>query len=379
VLSPTHTLPAARLHNSEAVTNMLDYFINMTELNMREILGSKSEGIDAHLVSLGELCKRFGTVCPSYTDTDQFDIKGLTEEQAKENLKKYGPNKIERKEPSGVKNGYFLRCVKAILRVIGLGEYREEFAMVKRENEWKQIKTEDLVPGDVVKISWSNIPAGKRGKVEKLCIPADIRVLQRSQFPISYVESYFLYRECLNFEKLVTFNQIREDPIDSSLEECNLIFEGSSISSGEVEGIVFQTGENMLLSKVSPDLLATPVFTDSDDEENEVDEKPGELVEYSHEDTIENICATFNSDINKGLSAEQAAINQKISGINGKGRGKDFTRVKRDGKFQNILTKHLTIGDIVSLKKFQFVPADIRVVEVDSDECYVIKEMLTGD
>jgi len=345
----------------------------MAEINVREIIGSKSEGIDAHLVNIDDLCKRFGTVYKACTaDPDdgvtEYIINGLTEEQAKENLKKYGPNKIERNMDE-VTMGY------------------HEFTKVRRENEskefeWKQIKTEDLVPGDVVEISWSNVPAEKREKLEKLFIPADIRVTQIFYRPTN-VESYFLYRECLNFEKMMTFKQVCEDPLDSSLETCNLIFQGSSMS-GECEGIVFQTGENMLLSKVSPDLLASPVITDSDNEENEGprDEKLDEPDITFHEDTIEKLCERFNTDVNKGLTAEQAAINQGESGKNKNlspfSKIQNYTRCKRDGEFQAVLSKWLTIGDIISMKGSQIVPADIRIIEA-SEDCKVDKGGLTGD
>ena len=101
-----------------------------------------------------------------------------------------------------------------------------------------------------------------------------------------------------------------------------------------------------------------------------------------HKDTIEKVCETYNTDVNKGLTAEQVAINQEKSGKN-KNFGEyvkiqNYTRCKRDGEFQNILSKGLTIGDIISLKAPQTIPADIRIVEA-SEDCKVNKSGLTGE
>ena len=67
------------------------------------------------MFSVDALCKGFDT----NVDT------GLTEEQAKENLKKYGPNKMKN---------------------------MPECTMVKRDNEWKKIMTEDFVISQISKL-----------------------------------------------------------------------------------------------------------------------------------------------------------------------------------------------------------------------------------
>lgn len=318
----------------------------MAKINIREIIGSKSEGINAHMFSVDALCKGFDT----NVDT------GLTEEQAKENLKKYGPNKMKN---------------------------MPECNMVRRDNEWKKIMTEDLVPGDIVEAF--------SGNFEPIC--GDIRIVKI--FEPVHVESYFLYKDCLNFLKEMTVEQTSEDPIEAS----NLIFHGTSVFAGNCIGIVFQTGENMLLSDVSHDLLATPAFADSDDEEHEgfwkrlghgiinmfkskKEDESHEVEVTYHKDTIEKVCETYNTDVNKGLTAEQVAINQEKSGKN-KNFGEyvkiqNYTRCKRDGEFQNILSKGLTIGDIISLKAPQTVPADIRIVEA-SEDCKVNRSGLTAE
>ena len=183
------------------------------------VVGSKSEGINAHLFSVDALCKGFDT-----------DVEtGLTEEQAKENLKKYGPNKIKNTP------------------------VWPECTMVKRDQEFKRIMTEDLVPGDILLLE------GDTGNFSS--ISGDIRIVKILE-PF-YVESFLLYKDRLNYIKEIKEENSNEDPLKAN----NLIFHGTSIFGGKCIGMVFQTGENMLLNDVSSDLLATPALADSDDEE----------------------------------------------------------------------------------------------------------------
>ena len=89
----------------------------------------------------------------------------------------------------------------------------------------------------------------------------------------------------------------------------------------------------------------------------------------------------FNTDIEKGLTAEQAEKNQEKSGKNKFGKFReipDYTMCKRDGKIQQLLSKNLTIGDIVTLKAPQIIPADIRITEVSPD-CKVNNADVTGE
>ena len=180
------------------------------------VVGSKIEGINAHMFSVDALCKGYDT------DVD----KGLTEEQAKENLKKYGPNKMKN---------------------------MPECTLVKRDGEFQKIMTEDLVPGDITLIE---ADSGNFG-----FITGDIRIVKIME-PV-YVESYFLYRDCLNFLKEMTTEQTSEDPLETN----NLIFKGTSIFAGRCIGMVFKTGDNMLLNCIDYSLLAPPRIADSDDED----------------------------------------------------------------------------------------------------------------
>jgi len=300
--------------------------------DIKQIIGSKCESIKAHMFSIEALCKAYDT------DVDE----GLTTEQAKENLKKYGPNKMKNMQ----------KCT-----------------IVKRDGDYREIMTEDLVPGDI-----AFLEGGSRYGAE--FINGDMRIVNIME-PVN-IESYFLYNDCLNYLKEMTEDQTSEDPLETN----NLIFHGTSIYSGRCLGLVFQTGDNMLLSDVCPEKLATPELPDSEDEETESrdddDFDPSDL--RKHMETIENICEMFSTDVEKGLTTEQAAINRKKSGKNIYNKYFEvfhYTLCKRDGEFKGVLTRRLTLGDIVSLKAPQVVPADIRVIEASAD-CTVDKCQLTG-
>ena len=89
----------------------------------------------------------------------------------------------------------------------------------------------------------------------------------------------------------------------------------------------------------------------------------------------------FSTDIEKGLTTEQAKINRAKSGKNKYNHYEkimNYTKCKRDGELQNIMSRRLTIGDIIILKAPQVVPADLRIIEVSAD-CTVNKSGLSGE
>merc|ERR1711931_91170 len=209
--------------------------------------------------------------------------------------------------------------------------------MVKRDGEFQRIMTEDLVPGDITFIE------GGSGNFGFLA--GDIRIVKIQQ-PV-FVESYFLYKDCLNYLKEMTEEQTSED---EDKESGGLL---SSIAKG-ITGM-FQSKEE--------------------------DDLSGPLEFSFHVDTIAHICEMFSSDVEKGLTTEQAAINREKSGknkYNSYEKIMNYTKCKRDGEYKHIMSRRLTIGDIVTLKAPQVVPADIRVVEATAD-CLVNKSALNGE
>ena len=108
-------------------------------------------------------------------------------------------------------------------------------------------------------------------------------------------------------------------------------------------------------------------------------EKPGENW-IPHEKSIENICEEFNTNVEKGLTTEQAAQNREAFGKNNLKslRLLQYTSCIRNGEVSNVPTKHLAVGDVVSLKAPFIVPADIVVIKA-ADDTHVDKSGLTGD
>jgi P-type E1-E2 ATPase len=53
--------------------------------------------------------------------------------------------------------------------------------------------------------------------------------------------------------------------------------------------------------------------------------------------------------------------------------------VLREGQWNVMLTKHLTIGDIVRVKIGEVVPADMRIVKLNSFSLQINQSMLNGE
>jgi len=251
------------------------------------------------------------------------------------------------------------------------------YAMVMRDNllfDW--VKIEEVVPGDIVRLGASG---------DMSYIPGDVRILKIYD-PV-YVESYFLYRDSPNYLKEITTEKTSDDP----LETGNLIFHGTQLFCGSGHGMVINTGDNVLLNDVGFDILATPEIPDIDDEGLlasiahgiakifKREEKPGEMM-VPHEKSIEDICEEFNTNVEKGLTTEQAAQNREAFGKNNLKslRLLQYTSCIRNGEVSNVPTKHLAVGDVVSLKAPFIVPADIVVIKA-AENTHVDKSGLTGD
>ena len=106
---------------------------------------------------------------------------------------------------------------------------------VKRNGKWKEINSEELVVGDIVKLK-----AGDR-------VPADIKLIDA--------------RDCFVSQSVITGESgIQEKSPDKdlcepgSLTECrNLVFLGSTMISGEMTGVVFAVGKGTMYGNFSSD------------------------------------------------------------------------------------------------------------------------------
>jgi len=163
--------------------------------------------MNEHTIPLGELLAKYGTNLE----------KGLTEEKAAEYLARDGPNALTR--PSRFDNDPDLwKSVE---------EMMPPTAIVTRNGEKKTIPATELVVGDLV-----DIKVGDR-------IPADMRIFQQDGLKVDISgmtgesEPQSRSPECTS---------------DNPLETKNLVFFTTKAVSGTGRGIVFNTGERMVMA-----------------------------------------------------------------------------------------------------------------------------------
>jgi Ca2+-transporting ATPase len=209
------------------------------------------------------------------------DIKGLSQEEAKERLKIYGPNEIEEKEESKLKIflrqftspfiiilmvagllAFFLGDLKDGLVVYGLllingfiGFYQEikALASVKalksltlptiralRDGKEIEINIKELVPGDIVLLFEGDV------------VPADIRLIESVGL---MVDEAILTGESIPVEKNAGVILNQDAPVH---ERINILFKGTTIVRGKAIGIVFATGENTELGKIAKRMQEKP-------------------------------------------------------------------------------------------------------------------------
>ncbi|MDR1018732.1 MAG: magnesium-translocating P-type ATPase [Lachnospiraceae bacterium] len=119
-------------------------------------------------------------------------------------------------------------------------------AAVKRNGNFKEIPMEDIVIGDIVKLSAGDM------------IPADIRLISCKDLFISQSaltgESYPVEK----FAKDTTSN------IDTETSYENLVFMGSNVISGSALGVVIAVGNNTLFGDVARELNSNPIKSSFD-------------------------------------------------------------------------------------------------------------------
>ena len=193
---------------------------------------------------------------------------GLSEEQAKKNLEKYGPNKLaeEKKKSLFAKfidqfkdlmivvlivaaiiaafSGEAADCVIILAVVIlnaifgvfqeskaedainALKEMSTPNAHVKRNGQFVTIKSDELVPGDIVLLEAGDV------------VPADIRLIEAASLKI---EESALTGESVPVEKQVT---TLTDPETSLGDRVNMAYMNSNVTYGRGVGVVVATGMN---------------------------------------------------------------------------------------------------------------------------------------
>jgi len=120
-----------------------------------------------------------------------------------------------------------------------LKEYEPEEAIVLRSGRWERFKSVSLVPGDLVMVS-----AGDK-------IGADVRVIEILSTSIR-VDQSILTGESVGVQK-DTF--VLESKKASLQLQTNMLFSGTTISSGKAEGVVVATGSRTAIGKIHEDLM----------------------------------------------------------------------------------------------------------------------------
>ncbi len=187
-------------------------------------------------------------------------LRGLSSEEAKKRLEKYGPNAIEEKEESWlhrlfrrfwgpipwmievaailsamVKHWEDFTIITILLLVNAVVDFYQESkalsalkvlkdklarkALVLRDGKWQQIDAKEIVPGDIVKVKIGDI------------VPADIKLLPGGDF--LQVDQSALTGESL--------------PVTRKTDDT--VYANAIIKKGENTGLVLETGENTYFGK----------------------------------------------------------------------------------------------------------------------------------
>jgi len=203
---------------------------------------------------------------------------GLTEEEVKQRIKKYGPNKLAEEEKisklkimlhqftspliyilliAGVVtillkeyiDSGVIFAVVILNAIIGfVQEYKAEKsvralkkmvvpkARVIRDRKEKEVNSEELVPGDIVLLT-----SGMK-------VPADIRLIHTIELKI---DESMLTGESVPVEKITT--PIKQENLPPG-DQKNMAFMGTIVVSGRAKGVVVETGERTILGKIAKEV-----------------------------------------------------------------------------------------------------------------------------
>lgn len=127
----------------------------------------------------------------------------------------------------------FFQEARAVRTASLLKKYLPQKTKVIRDGEIKIIEQQFLVPGDVVIIEAGNI------------VPADLRVIETENL---IVDESVLSGESVPIPKI---SETLSEKAQEIFEAKNVVFGGTSIISGESEGIVLATGKNTVIGEIA--------------------------------------------------------------------------------------------------------------------------------
>ena len=139
-----------------------------------------------------------------------------------------------------------IQTIRSNQSVEALESMVEVTSAVKREGQYQEIRTEDIVIGDLVRL--------KAGDM----IPADIRLLNSKDL---FVSQTSLTGESHPVEKRA-LDEIEEPTTET--DYATLVFTGSEVVSGVGEGVVVRTGNNTLFGGIADAFANEPIKTSFD-------------------------------------------------------------------------------------------------------------------
>lgn len=206
-------------------------------------------------------------------DTLKSTASGLSSEQAKERLQKYGLNEIKRPPKQGqwqtfIKN--FTTLMAILLWISGfiaivsgtlelgiaiwlvniingtfsfwqerqaqratdaLNKMLESYVQVYRDGKKQQIEAKNIVPGDVF-----SLQAGSK-------VPADARIIKSTSLQVD--------QSALNGESVPESKKNSFEPGEGKYAESNLVYSGTTAVSGNATAICFSTGMDTELGQIA--------------------------------------------------------------------------------------------------------------------------------
>ncbi len=230
-------------------------------------LKSEQKYEDWHLMDWRDIVK----------DLKTDEIIGLTSEEAKKRLKKFGPNSIDEGETKsglslflnqfksipvallgiaslisiftgGLTDAIFIVGVVITNAVIGYKTERKTESLIKslnkifehkseviREKEAKVIESEELVPGDIVLLKPGSFVNADCRLIESINLSVDESALTGESLPVS------------KFVNLCIFNN--GDHI-SLADRCNMVYRGTFVVGGHGKAVVVATGNATEIGKI---------------------------------------------------------------------------------------------------------------------------------
>ncbi|MGB9873579.1 MAG: cation-translocating P-type ATPase, partial [Hydrogenobacter sp.] len=201
-------------------------------------------------------------------------LQGLSEREAQERYKQYGPNELIHEEENkwrlflkqftssfililmmagllafflgDIKDGVvvyvivlingligFYQELKAQVSIRALKEMTSPKVKVIREGREKEVDIKELVPGDMVLLSEGDV------------VPADIRLVDASGL---LIDEAILTGESFPIEKSADVVLPEDTPI---YQRSNCLYRGTTILRGKALGVVFATGNNTQIGQIS--------------------------------------------------------------------------------------------------------------------------------